>query len=99
MLYFNYIYTFKVALYNTMMDVHQQEDDWKHVQLEYDKAAHSSWGNVDIRYQVSGLGVNLVACQKVVGWETARSLKHDSIQVYFYYYFFNWLSNFFLIFR
>ena len=71
----------KVALYNIMMDKHQTEEDWKNTELEYDIAAESSWGQVDISPAVDGLEVKLLACQKVIGWETTRKLCQNGVQV------------------
>ena len=74
----------KVALYNIMMDKHQTEEDWKNTELEYDRAAESSWGQVDISPAVDGLEgleVKLLACQKVIGWETTRKLCQNGVQV------------------
>ena len=75
----------KVALYNLMLDKHQAGDSWEGegeaMQLEYDAEAEAGWGQVDILPRLAGLGVGLVASQKVVAWEAARSLRRAGVGV------------------
>ena len=73
----------KVALYNIMLDKHQAGDSWEGeaMQLEYDAEAEAGWGQVDILPRLAGLGVGLVASQKVVAWEAARSLRRAGVGV------------------
>ena len=73
----------KVALYNIMMDKHQAGDSWEGeaMELEYDAEAEAGWGQVDILPRLAGLDVGLVASQKVVAWEAARSLRRAGVRV------------------
>ena len=73
----------KVALYDVMMDRHQRGELWEEggLELEYDREAERAWGCVDITQCVQGLGVGLVAAQKVVGWEPRQQLEKAGIQV------------------
>ena len=64
-----------------MLDQHQTEEEWEGRHLEYDLEAEATWGNVDVLSQVSGLGVRMVLCQKVMAWETRRALEAAGIQV------------------
>ena len=51
------------------------------MRLEYDLAAERSWGEVDIVSSLAGVQVDIVASQKVIGWETRRSLERSGVQV------------------
>ena len=71
----------KVVVYDTMLDSHQAEEDWEDQELEYDLTAEATWGEVDVLSRISGLGVGLVACQKVISWGCRRALEAGGCQV------------------
>ena len=68
-------------MYDTMLDSHQSEEEWEGKQLEYDLEAEASWGPVDVLSRISGLGVRLVLCQKVMSWKARRDLEDAGVQV------------------
>ena len=71
----------KVVVYDTMLDRHQPEEEWEGQVLEYDLEAEASWGEVDVLSRISGLGVGLVVCQKVISWTTRRALEAGGLRV------------------
>ena len=68
-------------MYDTMLDRHQTEEEWEGQVLEYDLQAEATWGEVDVVSRISGLGVRLVVCQKVISWSTRRALEGAGCQV------------------
>ena len=70
----------QVVVYDTMLDKHQTEEDWEGQELEYDLEAEAAWGEVDVLSRLSGLGVGLVVCQKVLSWDTQRALEAAGCQ-------------------
>ena len=65
-----------------MMDKHQTEENgWSRMGLEYDLASSDSVGeSVDLRPALTRVQVDLLACQKVVSWETRRMLEKTGVQ-------------------
>ena len=71
----------QVVVYDTMLDKHQTEEEWEGQVLEYDQEAEAGWGEVDVLSRISGLGVRLVVCQKVMSWSCRRDLERAGCQV------------------
>ena len=65
-----------------MMDKHQTEENgWSRIGLEYDLASSDSVGGcVDLRPALTRVQVDMLACQKVVSWETRRMLEKTGVQ-------------------
>ena len=69
----------KVVLYNCMLDTFQSQEEWERVELEYRLGCHQEI--LSLSRSLQGLGVSLLACQKVVNTRLARQLEREGVTV------------------
>ena len=65
----------RVALYNVMLEHQQSGEEWEGLTLEYRRGGEE--GPLDLVAQLEGLGVGLLACQKVVGQGVRERLEQE----------------------
>ena len=65
----------RVALYNVMLEHQQSGEEWEGLTLEYRRGGEK--GPLDLVAQLEGLGVGLLACQKVVGQGVRERLEQE----------------------
>ena len=64
-----------------MLDLHQSEEEWEGLELEYSKKSVTSWREMALVPKLKGLGVSILCCQKVVGHGVKKLLENAGITV------------------